>query len=181
MTTVCKTLNLNRMSKKAARIAIAKDVLARLRYRNIETRTYMNGLENISSWNSLNDDVNAQNHIKELEKNCQVCALGSMFLSHIRVFDKIMMSELTDDRDNLTSVLSDYFDQKQLDLIECAFEGELVVDENYYEETDSDVWPPIYPTEVEEAKKYIIKYRDDKKRLRAIMINVIRNNGVFKP
>src|SRR5690348_9348597 len=115
MSTTCKTLNLNKMSKEKARVLIAKDVLARLRYRNVQTGYYLYDKNNVKHdivmKASLDEnDIDAQKYIVKLEKNCPACALGNMMLSHVRLFDQVTLDQLTGDREDITDVLEDYFD-----------------------------------------------------------------------
>ena len=114
-------------------------------------------------------DIDAREVINKLEK-CEACALGNMMLSHVRVFDKISLEEIDGERDSITDTLGNYFEKNQLDLIEVAFEGEMC---GWY----------IYPTEEfdKAVENFTQKYSDVKKRLRAIMINIVRNDGTFKP
>lgn len=174
-------LNLKKISKEKARVTVAKDVLARLRYRKVQQRVYLDkreldnviwDLEDVAyKKNEYVGNLDAREHINKLEK-CPACALGNMLLSHVRIFDKITLynlDEMNGDRDPIMDVLTDYFSEEQLDLIECAFEGEFWGNGEY----DMDL--------VDKAIVFGNKYLDSKKRLRAIMLNIVKNNGTFKP
>jgi ribosomal protein S27AE len=114
------------------------------------------------------NDIDAQKYIVKLEKNCPACALGNMMLSHVRLFDQVTLDQLTGDREDITDVLEDYFDSDQLYLIEIAFES----DATFYNRGNEDR---------EKAGIYARKYENPKHRLRAIMVNIIKNKGTFSP
>lgn len=194
----CPTINLKRMSKKNARIAIVKDVLARIKHRRIRTGFYFSGVHNvIYDLRELPNDegkvyvdaekLNAKNFIDLLEEKCDVCALGSLFMSHIRVFNQISLGQIDSERDTITQSLHEYFDKEQLDLIETAFERSGAGTYNTYYFSDEN----LSDSELNDldskgllaykAIKFGQKYGDSSKRLRAIMLNVVKNDGVFKP
>lgn len=159
------------MTRKEKRLAIVKDVLSRLRYRKIDTNFYVNPFKALDLA-GIDLDLNAKN--LPLEK-CQTCALGSMLISHVRVYNKLSLRDLgfcqSDEcsltRSDCTGVLSNYFDADQLTLIEFAFEGYRVFDIN----VDG----------ASEAIKFGKKFKHPKTRLRAIMNNILENDGTFKP
>lgn len=192
MATTCPSVNLKKMSKKNARITIAKDVLARLKYRKVTVGKYFEGVDNVLSYLQETPDdegrvylnpenLNAQKVIKLLEKQCEVCALGNLFMSHIRVFNQIELGGIENDRDGIVDSLNDYFDNQQLDLIEAAFEIEPSHVRGYlgfYREEDGK---SELDKLADKAVNFGSKYDDASKRLRAIMLNLIKNDGVFVP
>lgn len=183
------------MSTAKARVLIAKDVLQRLRYRKVQSGTYLSDM-GLRASNILDDQENkyyeknkididddsvelpdelidARKHIVKFEKECPACALGNMLLSHIRLFDNVGLNELSydDGRDLITDKLKDYFDSDQLDLIENAFESG-----GHYSFTDF-----LHRPKAAKAELYNRKYPEAKKRLRVIMLNIIKNKGTFVP
>lgn len=155
-----------KLSKAAAlRVAIAKDVLQRMRYRGVVCGIYYTSAPNIGQI------TNPQKQIRELEKGCQVCALGAMFLSYIKICDRVPASDFfTTESDysgatilnasdtDMRSRMECLFDYEQLGLIEGAFE-------NFRDRETYNLYPGLPPSE----------------RLRKIMRNVIRNDGVYVP
>jgi hypothetical protein len=178
-----------RLTKAEKRVAIAKDVIAQLKagkYR-AETGSYCEiDLEEAAL---LEPTAELQKELKKVSK-CQVCALGSLFVSDVRKFDKLKVSdsglgakqsqwecdpepetfvnEAVDEfamRDRLGSV----FSQEQLALIEAVFEGSDVT--GYLDE--NDLWS-------ESIRDFFYSYAEDAKRMTAIMRNIARNGGTFK-
>ncbi|RJQ25016.1 hypothetical protein C4577_06435 [Candidatus Parcubacteria bacterium] len=173
------------MKKSEMAVAIAKDVLKWIpKYKDIGHSRYMQG--DITCLKDK-EDSQAQKHTKEIVKNCGVCALGACFVSYINVFNKLKISDIIDDcggyfeGDPLTidlereglikDKLLKAFSQTQLDLIEAAFErDDLTID-----------WQDSTSSSMEEAIEFGERYNDSRERLRAIMKNIIKNNGKFVP
>lgn len=97
-------------------------------------------------------------------RECQACAVGSLFIAHMlrsdgeKKFDDLNGAhswgfEAVVTREAMERTLRDLFSNSELWEIEHAFEG-------------GEWWKT---------------YRDDTERLIAIMRNVVRNGGVFKP
>lgn len=174
----CRLRDLDKMNPAKARVLAAKDALKRLRYRQVSTGKYLgNDWQNTEDVitlskkdsNSFIDSIDARKYVNQLEKNCPSCALGNLFLSHIRLFNNVNLAYSAYERNTVASKLEQYFSQKQLDMIECAFEGKDVCGRLFnYEEK-------------EKCKTYYLRYSDEKKRLRAILINIIKNKGTFVP
>lgn len=179
------------MTNKQKRIAIAKDVLLRMRYRNIRKGTYIEG--DFETKKDIKDKTKADTVIKDLEKACDVCALGSCFLSHIRLFDKIELGEIgtvgekeifdgevypaeVDIYVNGSFVrepLLNYFSEFQLDMIESAFE-KYNASIHYDPSKDNE-------DKIQEAIRFGFLFDSDENRLRAIMKNIVKNDGEFIP
>jgi hypothetical protein len=154
------------------RVAIAQDTIEQLGTLEVTRGTYLTRY----TWSEkIPYEDQAQQHIDKISKDCYVCALGACFLSYIRLFNDVKVSDLVrgDRQEDLylystssfiKSRLSQYFTHDQLLLIEAAFEGWRVAD--YCSEQVCDFYD---------------KHPDPKERLRAIMQNVIDNNGEFIP
>jgi hypothetical protein len=179
------------MDRKAkARVAIAFDVLQSVDslkvtndgwYLADPTGKYykdQNGEECIDLRDFKGDvKEEATKHLSKLQK-CEVCALGACVISQVKLFNKLPMSkllsgdrpntrEINPNRDMVSKSLSRFFSQEQLNLIETAFEAgghHLIV-------ANPD------PNAVEFGRNY----DSPKKRLKAIMGNIIVNDGEFCP
>ena len=171
MKTLTKKKSIESMTKEEARIAICKDVLRHLRSLRVKSG---NGYLVDRAWADGGCELppatdDAQKHVGKITKRCEVCALGGMMLSFIRLFDDVPMKKLIDfygneigcERDYLISKLKRYFTPDQLYQIEYAFEHGAGLKDRFN----------VYSGDPE----------DDKNRLRATMLNVIRNGGKFVP
>lgn len=105
---------------------------------------------------------------------CTCCALGAMMLSEVRINDKLKIGALMDDGGSGVDFrmyhggdedrLCDFFDYQQLSLIESAYERGT----GRYDGTERSV-------------SFGERYKTPERRLRAIMENIVANNGTFKP
>jgi hypothetical protein len=185
-----------RMTKAEKRVEIAKDVLKQIKankYRptsgvwvididgtDVSDLVYATRREDPISAVDLKKDV-----VCKLRGTCDVCALGSLFVSAIDKFNHTKLSptcymDFTEHEDSKENPLLKWFSAKQLLLIESTFEGghggwaQNVVDvlsANKIFYWDDVVIPAIYA--------YCNKYSDSTNRLKAIMNNIIRNKGTF--
>lgn len=153
-------------------IAVAKDVIKQLNKLHLSS-TYVS----IRSDKHSLDEIEAkdlQEVIDEIQKKCQVCAMGAVFLSKIRLYNGVTTQNLLQYNTGyyrgyspllkpfLVESLKDCFTEENLDEIERSFE----------------LWNgPLDNT----CYQFGIKYKTKKARLRAIMKNIIKNNGVFIP
>ena len=187
------------MSKKQERIDICKDVL-----RQVYAKKYtpMHGTYFESQDHEFNDmlyggwDPATGAHklpnpeaILTVPKQCSVCALGSVFVSALdrnntlKLSDKKYLGNST----LMVEYLGEWFTPKQLRLMEMAFEGS--------DQSRGRMFTSVkrgYRTTTPIGKKavsFFYKYGKDtrygdtrsERLMRAIMNNVIRNNGTFKP
>ena len=132
-------------------------------------------------------------------KSCEVCAIGATFICALDRNDSLKVSEVAQDRhvgydgktsldeDGMMEYLGKWFSEKQLRLIECAFEGEDVTEEftRWSDRLEDDVVSApakraIALYKVARASKRL-KGTKPEKVMKAIMHNVIRNDGTFKP
>ena len=162
-----------KLTKAERRVRVAKDVIKQLKF-NQRFSTY--GWASIPITIDLNDS--AQKHIKMLQRECEACALGKCFLSFIKLENKVKMKEIArksfyDDDINAVRItrgtviqkLGKLFSEDQLDLIEACFEQTTVFARS------------VIPSKALDFTKDLTK----EERLKAIMLNVIENKGVFKP
>lgn len=163
--------------KRQMRIAIAKDVLKVTELVKIQKGNYLSG-----EVNTRNFQQDAGNLFRRARKDCTVCAVGACFVAHTRLFNKVKAGEIAgectcrfrDDPGKLRETLWGYFEIEQLGLIETAFEGR---------------WIPYCGLSWEAkgselaimAREFGRAFKTDLGRLRAIMKNVLRNDGTFVP
>lgn len=173
-------------------VKIAKDVLANLNLVTLTQGKYCQRRNDLAGMNELD---NVQPRIDELSKGCRACVLGTCFLSYVRLFNDVKLKEFRnepgnhslnmapDDPDDydvsidlgynvIRQKLSAVFTQKQMDLLERAFERP---DTNLGSGNDQDDWLLI------QAYNFGKKFRTNRKRVEAIMNNIIENGGIFKP
>ena len=175
------------MKKNEMAVAIARDVLKHLRSLKVRDRNGYVGLNDKyectpKSLSNLSGKEQLQNHLPVVVKYCDVCALGACFLSYVRLYDKIQVSSLVQSydfglkSDKLVSILNVCFSLEQRNLIESAFE---------LNRMDEGIYGTKHIYAAEDAVDYAIEfgkqYEDPKERLRAIMKNIIKNNGQFCP
>jgi hypothetical protein len=139
------------------RVAIAKDALAWIEAGALEPTTGLfispSRADCYSSKGQLRDTVLGK---------CHVCALGSLLLAKAVRFDNVLCNQMNYLNTRMgVGPIADHFDRNQLLLIESAFEG--------YSDEDNDV------------QIFYSKYPDPKDRLVAILKNLIKNKGTFKP
>ncbi len=152
-------------TKKEKRIAILKDALAKLKKRKFITGIYIR-----KGWQTIKDfDVRdeLQKHVVTMEKNCEVCMLGNLFLSQVYLYNDFNVGNYNDDMARNDIFLSRYFSEKQLDLIEAAFETK-------------DIFLDMTP-QITKAIEFGKKYRRDRQRAKAILENMLENDGMFVP
>jgi hypothetical protein len=169
-------------SAREKRLTIAHDVLAWLRVQKIKP---MHGYL-VLPWRATGERSD-----KVEDDGCHACALGAVFACAV---DRMAMplsggldkseDEPYYDANEMRNTLKPYFSNGQLRLIETAYEkqdfsgGEdqaFVNNEwgTFTEVTRSNVWG--------RAVDFGRRYPSDRGRMRAIMRNIIANNGTFKP
>ena len=157
-------INLSKIPKAEARVLIDQDVLNQLNLKKIiaTSGTYF-AFEDVS--------FDGEDFLHEVldKTQCQVCALGSLYYSRVQVANetkcdvtyKYSYSDRTTYGVSRSGAIQEdllqYFDEKDLEAIECYFEG----------------W--------REASEFSEKNSDPEIRMRKLMQNIIDNNGTFKP
>ena len=98
---------------------------------------------------------------------CDVCAKGALFVCAVARKDKVLNNNTRGMNNSsiLAEKLGGVFSAEQLALIEAEFEGSML---------DSDFDDPGFMPSLS-------KSLSDRMRLIAIMQNIIKNNGTFKP
>jgi hypothetical protein len=118
------------------------------------------------------------------EHECQACALGALFVGHVWNTNDCK-SEVQIPADILRARLLGVFTDKQLGLIETAFEGEFMNPftdgrAQWGEDVDA-IDDPDYQSQVRASIRFGADRGDDEDCLVAILENIIANGGDFKP
>lgn len=185
-----------KMKPAQKRMAIAEDVLLQLRKNKYSAEAGVYCDINLKEFiSSKKFGLNDENPDKEIElqtllldgtiESCEVCAIGSMFMSKVALGNKctilvetnwynderadIVVSQL-DSSTLAIEHLKGIFTEKQLRYIEFAFEGCDIG--NRFTEISSTFREKIYDFHNE--------YETNDLRLKAIMENIIKNKGNFK-
>lgn len=193
---VKKTINLpkpitteqfNKMPVKKRRIMVAKDVLLQLEAGKIKAETghyiQLKFVPDIDLKDSREDIKKNYDKISE----CRVCALGASIMSCTRLGNQLKFEDIGAGVASLNNsatkgLLRKVFTPKQLMLIETAFEG--------HSPSSTRVasylfglsrYDSLTNKEVEDCNKFRYRIEDVNDRLGAIMKNIIKNKGIFKP
>jgi len=153
-------------------VAIAKDVLAQLRSKRYiaEEGDYVD----FSNWSDINEEEDIQSNFNTI-KECKVCALGSAALSCIKYTNNSSFEDAQYQRENFWDQLLKVFTKKELVLMEYAFEG--FKGDSSGKAND---WKVKLPYKlIDKTLAFCEKYKNQNKRLKAIMKNIIENEGKF--
>jgi hypothetical protein len=172
-------INLKGMTKAEARVAIAKDVLKQIKVENLvpEMGTYFRSL--------AIEEADGDAQVSKVVRNakCTVCAVGAAFVCAAKRFNAVKLAEVgggdgsryldAEDYINpgIAKYLTNFFSPEQLSLMECAFEGK----------------PVMAPRACSASLRRATGFRDALETedatliLTAIMHNIIKNKGTFKP
>jgi len=119
-----KISEFNALSKSEKRIAIAKDALVQIKTKKIIATNghYLSILSGFKNEDSLQKKIDSKGF------SCQCCAKGALFISCVRQVNQVNMTDNWSDERFQKSKSKDYFSVLQLDMIETAFEGQLIQD-----------------------------------------------------
>lgn len=166
------------MKKSELRVAVARDVLIQLRLNRLEAAsgTYVCiDTEDVDPEivdAAYDTDQSFQEFFKKNKKvKCEACALGSAFISLVNIENKCSVIDMNQ-HDDMFKRLTRSFCVKNMSLMESAFEGNIT---NHGMPEEDATYEHL-----KMAAEWGDTYGDDEKRLRAIMLNIIRNNGDFK-
>lgn len=156
-----KNLGTTAKQRKMA-VAVAQDVLKTMRH-----------LQVLSSNGYLRSPLEAggfpiQDAKPAVLKKCEVCARGAMFISRCKLFNVYEFPSEGDASDMVVNSTAKDFGETNSNMIEAAFEQY----NSEYGEVEDGVRAAVVFGEL---------YDDPRKRLRAIMKNVIEHEGVFTP
>lgn len=178
------------MDRTQKRIAVAKDVLKQLDSGLLTARkgTYLEFRKlRLQMINNLPNNLDKVfNLVSKKGATCDVCGIGSCFIATVRLGDDYETDKIFENNPLFTGLslssrqmrpyLRKIFTSRQLTLIECAFE------QNYrHRDTTDKLSSYVFTQDVLEAVRFGLNYKNDEDRLRAIMYNIITNNGTFKP
>ena len=160
----------NALPHNKQRVEIAKDVLKWLALGRIKAGagSYIfirNAKARIDR--KENPEGSFQDLVKRDSFTCDVCAKGALFVCAVARKDKVKNNQMRGFNGNeLSAKLGGVFSPEQLALIEAEFEGNVIDTDIIYDYT-------FIPS--------IDRGLSDRMRLKAIMQNIIKNNGTFKP
>lgn len=155
-------------SKSERAVMVAKDALKMLNAG--KTRAETGQWVNLKYTPEIYEEVQICD-VSDGFKECSVCALGALMLSEIRHTNKLKMSDVGYEiaYQEHGHRLNKLFSKSQQKLMELVFEGGMGLFGVRYLEED----------ELAKIDRFYCAYEDDEGRLRAILKNVIKNNGKF--
>lgn len=161
---------MKKLTKTQKRVVIAKDALKQLKlgFYEAENLTWVESKwlreQKLLSSSLIADIIKEELQPILLKANpvCQVCARGALLLSMVRKFDNYSSIDLCIGNEN---EMRNLFGSQQIDKMEAAFE----------------LWPQNNERYEPKANAFGEKFRTPGERLIAILKNVIKNNGTFKP
>ncbi len=170
------------------RVAIAKDVLEHLEANKIiaSSGNWLIGIE--FSMEEYSNNIGLKEKFSTETQKCEACAIGGMFFAAVKLFNKLNVQDLSNaplycngesipcysfGLSTIRPYLLQFFDLKQLMLIEIAFETGV----GQYRLYD-------LPESEEElgyvASKFCVNMSSEDS-MKLIMQNIIKNNGTFDP
>lgn len=183
----------NKMAPNRKRVRIAKDVIEQLDAKKLIAKhgTYLQ-LSSIAakkkydiryfSWPDFEDKKSkiAETQISEVvsANSCKVCAIGAVFASAVKRANHCTIGDMNSDADGLNddifmrSYLKSWFSREQLALMEIAFDRTDQSIDGDASGADDDVLDAAYNFASKQTAGG---------RLRAIMQNIIDNDGEFVP
>ncbi len=170
-----KNTEFNKLTNQQKRIAVAKDALAMVLNGSVRPKR---GVWVLTSLRKQNKFAGQQLCDVAGQMKCQVCQLGALFLADVSLRNEYTVPKYVEDEYNQGSLatennmerLEQYFSKSQIRLIENAFEeGEGFFSWKHNVDEDDD------------AIQFGRKYKSAKKRMIAILENIIRNEGTFVP
>ncbi len=162
------------LTLRGQKMRIVKDAIEQIKTCVVIPRTgvYLDNLE-IKYDNFWESEVTGslQKLLQRDDFTCEACAKGSLFAACVLNVNRVDVDADISNESFQKSKLKKWFSVEELDTIETAFECRVVMDDPY--ETT--------PTELgRKAIKFGKRYHTDKKRLLAILNNILKNRS-FKP
>jgi hypothetical protein len=158
--------------QKELAVLVAQDVIDTMQSQNgfavIRNNMYLNiTMDHVKfdEWLLIPD---SKEQAKKAKGSCEVCALGACFLSLVALKNEYPFKayDRAFTRGSISHRLREAFSRQQQDMIEAAFELS-----SCHTVDTVDGSPEQFGT----------KYHTDRDRLKAIMENIIANQGVFMP
>jgi hypothetical protein len=181
-----KLSQFKKLSDQQKRVAIAEDTLKHI-YTGKLVPTSGTFVDDGIAYSADNDSV--QKLFRSQEK-CEVCALGSLFLSYVDVANRCKVKDFSSsdgDGAYIMRRLSSFFDKRQLALIEAAFEaGSGMVgnaEEFELSETEFNIASEFGSRLLDKINflDHFDNISEDDAILVAICVNIIQNKGIFNP
>jgi hypothetical protein len=147
------------------------------------------------AWNKLDASEGSAADVRRLYlenkiQQCSCCALGGMFMSCTLYNNSTTVESLgfagddiggalykSSEPGSISNGLDKFFSVEQLRLIEQTFEGNNGVVTGGERDDDGGEFDKFSPR----SEAFYTKYKKPKDRLIAIMQNIVKNNGTFKP
>lgn len=177
----------NKLFKQASpnekRVLIAKDVINLIKSKKITPTSGEWVFPYYTDYYKVKNKSFQKTFLAGNVQECECCALGSMMVSCTLFKNKVKVKELDNGLLDYPTIQNDrsedimgfrgIFSHDQCMLIEIAFEQ----GDGYFITLESDD-----PNDINSrAIKFGKKYRSNKSRLLAIMKNIVKNKGTFKP
>lgn len=163
------------LTKEEKKVAIAKDVLLQLKNKKYVAKT--GDYVDFDYWETISAvdyDLNIQQHF-DVIKNCKVCALGSAALSCIKYSNNSSFEDARRNTNKFWNQLLKVFTKKELVIIEYAFEGFAHKACGRSVNWNIDISDNI----LNKTCNFYYKHSNNDNRLKAIMKNIIKNEGKF--
>lgn len=158
------------------RVVLAKDIL---KYIKVKVITPNAGYYIDISKTKTPSDKQVQENFHKV-KNCVVCEMGALLLAIVKYRNQATFSDLNNIRvnchDPMWDKLKGIFSAQQMYEMECCFEGT-----SGWASARVGIRFGAINYDKRIYSLYLKKFPTDKTRMIAIMKNIIRNNGVFKP
>lgn len=187
----------NLLSPEKQRIAVAKDVIAQIKAKRYKPahKGYVKFLDGnfdiIDAAKDTSEDL--QTCIPKL-KECAVCARGAIFLSTVKIDNSFSVDNVNYTWNGVYEVEEEDIEERlklifgdQQYLIEYAFEGWDSSGQfaNQFQDSSghflSNTLEMLYDDLESTAVAFHKKYKSPSDRVIAIMENIIKNDGLFKP
>lgn len=157
-------INCTTAEERRVSVKIATDVLLTMRVLDVRVNCYM--LPTDKARNKFGTDNIPAGTPISCFKDCRVCAQGAMLISRARIYNSVALNS------SARQTNGEVMGFGNTELIECAFECRPIF---------AHTWQSYNSPFVVAAVRFGNQYPDPRKRLRAIMKNVILNKGVFRP
>lgn len=160
-----------KLGKAEKRVALAKDAIRQIKANILfpkggnYTRIIRSGL-----WSEEFMQSSFQDRLVNKEIECECCAKGALICSFVGFENEASVIDIGSiNEEQIRDKLKGVFSPRQLHMIEFAFEGREIM---YF----------VYSSEIgRRLGSYFDHYDDPSERLIAILENIIKNKGTFKP
>lgn len=166
------------LSNREKLVLVARDVLKQLKkdkYRPYST--YFSVIKSTTDVNYNNySSKQLQDYVTNDLQQCEVCAIGSMLISYISLFDGIsgdkLFAYILEDKKIITKkqrwLIEGYFEAHTMDMLLCRFsyENKFYCAKNFQGISLNDY-------------RFTSSFTNRTEKLKYIMNNIIYNNGVF--